>query len=97
MAIRRIRIDYTVYPPDFKPGKGPCWDFRTFTKAKRRARVLGIGGPIRASRWAAGGEIKTFGAGAGRGSKNGARQVSKWVQTDHKSCWEPRNSRGSQL
>ncbi len=43
MAIRRIRIDYTVYPPDSKPNGSPCWDFRTFTKAKRRAKALGIG------------------------------------------------------
>jgi hypothetical protein len=43
VAIRRIRIDYTVYPPDFKPGESPCWDFSTFTKAKRKARVLAIG------------------------------------------------------
>lgn len=43
MAIHRIRINYTVYPPDFLPDKSPCWDFRTFTKAKSKARGLGIG------------------------------------------------------
>jgi hypothetical protein len=42
----RTRIDYTVYPPNFVPGKGPCWDFQTFTKAKRRARGLGIGARV---------------------------------------------------
>jgi hypothetical protein len=41
MAIRRI--DYTVYPPEFKPGESPSWEFGTFTKAKRKARALGIG------------------------------------------------------
>ncbi len=41
--MRRIRIDYTVYPPDFNPDGSPCWDFRTFTKAKRRAKKLGEG------------------------------------------------------
>jgi hypothetical protein len=46
VAIRRIRIDYTVYPPDFIPGKSPCWDFLTFTKAKRKARSLGPGASI---------------------------------------------------
>lgn len=43
MAIHRIRIDYTVYSPNYAPGEGPCWDFGTFTKAKRKARGLGIG------------------------------------------------------
>lgn len=43
MAIHRIRIDYTVYGPNFKPGEGPCWDFRTFSNARRKARVLGAG------------------------------------------------------
>jgi hypothetical protein len=46
MAIRRIQIDYTVYPPDFNPDGSPCWDFRTFTKAKRKARGLGIGARV---------------------------------------------------
>jgi hypothetical protein len=46
VAINRIRIDYTVYPPDFKPGESPYWDFRTFTKAKFRARVLGVGARV---------------------------------------------------
>jgi len=43
MAIRRIRVDYTVYPPNLNPGKGVCWDFQTFTKAKRKAKALGVG------------------------------------------------------
>lgn len=46
MAVQRIRIDYTVYPPNFKPGESPWWDFRTFTKAKFRARVLGVGARV---------------------------------------------------
>lgn len=41
--MRRITIDYTVYAPDFKPGKSPCWDFRTFLKAKAAARRVGSG------------------------------------------------------
>ena len=46
MAINRIRIDYTVYPPNFKPGEDPFWDFQTFTKAKRWARRLGVGSSV---------------------------------------------------
>jgi hypothetical protein len=45
MAIERIRIDYTVYPPDHKKGE-PCWDFRTFGRAKTGARGFGIGSRI---------------------------------------------------
>jgi hypothetical protein len=42
MAIRRIRIDYTVYPPNHQSGE-PCWDFRTFERAKKAARTFGAG------------------------------------------------------
>jgi hypothetical protein len=45
MAIRRIRIDYTVYPPDHQPGK-PCWDFGTFIRAKSAARSFGVGARV---------------------------------------------------
>jgi hypothetical protein len=45
MAIRRIRIDYTVYPPDHQRGEA-CWDFRTFRRAKTAARRLGSGSRI---------------------------------------------------
>ena len=34
MAIERIRIDYTVYSPNYKPGEGLCLSFDTFQKAK---------------------------------------------------------------
>lgn len=43
--MKRIRIDYTVYPPNFSPGDG-CWDFRTFQRAKSASRSLGIGARI---------------------------------------------------
>jgi len=46
MAINRVRIDYTVYPPAFKPGEDPYWDLQTFTKAKRKARQLGVGSSV---------------------------------------------------
>jgi hypothetical protein len=42
----RIRIDYTVYTPDYKTGEGGCWDFRTFAKAKRKAQGLGVGARV---------------------------------------------------
>ena len=45
MAIKRIRIDYTVYPPDHKRG-GTCWDFRTLRGAKTGARRFGPGSGI---------------------------------------------------
>ena len=45
MAIDRVTIDYTVYPPNYHPGDG-CWDLRTFERAKRRARGLGTGSRI---------------------------------------------------
>jgi len=45
MAIRRIRIDYTVYPPNHQAGE-PCWDFRTFNRAKTAARAFGPGAQL---------------------------------------------------
>jgi hypothetical protein len=45
MAIRRIRIDYTVYPPEHRQGE-PCWDFRTFIRAKSGARSFGVGARV---------------------------------------------------
>jgi hypothetical protein len=41
MAIRRIKLDYDVYPPGYEPETGSYWTFRTLTKAKRKARGLG--------------------------------------------------------
>jgi hypothetical protein len=46
VAIKRIRIDYTVYSPKYKPGEGLCIDFRTLAKAKSCARSLGIGSQV---------------------------------------------------
>jgi hypothetical protein len=46
MAIQRIKIDYTVYSPSYKPGIGLCLDFRTLPKAKSRARGLGVGSRV---------------------------------------------------
>ncbi len=45
MAIKRVRIDYTVYSPNYHPGDG-CWDLRTLESAKRKARGLGAGSRI---------------------------------------------------
>ena len=41
MARKTIRIDYTVYSPNYQPGDG-CWDFRTLKKAQSAARGLGL-------------------------------------------------------
>jgi hypothetical protein len=43
MAIHRIRIDYSVYPPDFVPGTGKLWETRTIAKARLIAKKLGAG------------------------------------------------------
>lgn len=45
MAIRRIRIDYTAYPPNHKQGD-PCWDFRILRRAKTAARGFGSGSRV---------------------------------------------------
>jgi hypothetical protein len=45
MARKTLRINYTVYVPNYQPGAG-CWDFRTLTKAKSAARGLGLGSRI---------------------------------------------------
>lgn len=46
MAIERIKIDYTVYSPDYRPGEELCLGFDTFQKAKSRARGLGVGSRV---------------------------------------------------
>jgi hypothetical protein len=46
MALRSKRIDYTVYAPNYEPGKG-CWDFHTATRARLAARRLGVGARLR--------------------------------------------------
>jgi hypothetical protein len=43
MAIRRVRINYTLYSPDYDRATGVCLDFDTLDSAKRRARDLGTG------------------------------------------------------
>jgi hypothetical protein len=46
VAIRRKRLEYTVYPPNFDPERNVSFDFLTFSRAKRRAVQLGIGSQI---------------------------------------------------
>lgn len=46
MALRSKRIDYTVYVPNYEPGKG-CWDYRTVTKARLAAIKLGVGARLK--------------------------------------------------
>jgi hypothetical protein len=40
------KVDYAVYPADF-PERGFCWTFRTVTKARSKAKSLGVGSWIR--------------------------------------------------
>jgi hypothetical protein len=44
--MKRVRIDYTVYSPDYTPGIGECWDHRTLRGAREKARKLGVGSLI---------------------------------------------------
>ena len=44
--MRRVRIDYTVYSPDYVPARGECWDHRTLRGARKKARELGVGSLI---------------------------------------------------
>ena len=41
--MKGLRIDYTIYSPDYAPGAGECWDYPTFRGARRKAKTLGIG------------------------------------------------------
>ena len=46
MAFHSKHLEYTVYPPNFKP-EMVCWDFWVFTKAQLAAKKFGIGARIR--------------------------------------------------
>jgi hypothetical protein len=46
VSMKRVRIDYTVYSPDYAPAIGECWDFRTLHGARKKARELGVGSLI---------------------------------------------------
>lgn len=48
MAIRRNRIDYTVFSPNYEPEAtgSSCWDVRTAAKARLLAKKLGPGARI---------------------------------------------------
>ena len=46
MAIRRQRIEYTVYPPHFDRDRDRFRDFRTVARARRFAISLGVGAQI---------------------------------------------------
>lgn len=41
--MKRLRIDYAIYSPDYSSGAGECWDYPTFRGAKRKAKALGVG------------------------------------------------------
>jgi hypothetical protein len=46
MAIRRSKLEYTVYSPNYVPGIGTCWNCKTFVQARRCAKRLGIGAKV---------------------------------------------------
>ena len=46
MAHHSQRHDYAVYPPDFQK-RGVCWTFRVASRARPKAKSLGIGTWIR--------------------------------------------------
>ena len=46
MAIRRQRIEYSVYPPNFDRERDHYHDFRTAARARRFANSLGAGSRI---------------------------------------------------
>jgi hypothetical protein len=46
VSMKRVRIDYTIYSPDYAPGIGECWDYRTFRGARKKAQDLGVGSLI---------------------------------------------------
>lgn len=46
MPRRSEWLDYAVYPPDFHK-RGICWSFRRVSKARTKAKSLGVGAWIR--------------------------------------------------
>jgi ribosomal protein S19 len=46
MPRRSEWVDYAVYPPDFRT-EGICWSFRRVSKARSKAKSLGVGSWIR--------------------------------------------------
>jgi hypothetical protein len=44
--MKRVRIDYTIYSPDYAIGTGECWDYPTLRGARKKAQELGIGSLI---------------------------------------------------
>jgi hypothetical protein len=44
--MRHVRVDYTIYSPNYEPGKGECWDADTLRSAKRLAKRFGAGSLI---------------------------------------------------
>jgi len=45
--MKGLRIDYTIYSPDYsgdpKLRTGECWDFHTIRGARKKAKELGVG------------------------------------------------------
>lgn len=73
MGLRRIRIDYTVYPSDWSRENGTHYNFRTFKKAKAGARRLGTGASI----------YRNFNAESKR-----SRIIGEWWQANSFWLWD---------
>lgn len=45
--LKRVRIDYTIYSPDYSGDRksriDQCWDFPTIAGARKKAKELGVG------------------------------------------------------
>ena len=41
--MKGVKIDYTIYSPNYARGTGECWDTRTFRAARKKAQKLGVG------------------------------------------------------
>jgi hypothetical protein len=46
VAIRRVRLEYTVYPPHYNPDTQVCFEFRILKKAKNAAKTFGSGAEV---------------------------------------------------
>ncbi len=46
VSMKHVRIDYTIYSPDYVPGIGECWDYPTLRGARAKAQELGVGSLI---------------------------------------------------
>ena len=46
MSMKRVRIDYTIYSPEYDRSTGECWENGTMRGARKKAQELGVGSLI---------------------------------------------------